>query len=128
EIPPERCFESAEELAAVPRFADAAINGTMDRQHVPTSLPLLKAGYHLLLEKPIAVSEEEMWQLADAAREYDRTVMICHVLRYAPFYVKIRELVAAGEIGEVLNIQTIEYVSYHHMAVGFIRGKWNSKE
>jgi len=127
-IPPERCFASAEELAAVPRFADAAINGTMDRLHVPTSLPLLKAGYHLLLEKPMAISEEEMWRLADAARENGRIVMICHVLRYAPFYAKIKELAAAGEIGEILNIQSVEYVSYHHMAVAYVRGKWNSKD
>lgn len=128
DIPPERCFSSAEELAAVPRFADAVINGTMDRQHVPTSVPLMQAGYHILLEKPFAISEEEMWHLVATAKETDRTVMICHVLRYAPFYSSIRKLVAEGRIGKVLNLQTIEHVSYHHMSVAFVRGKWNSKE
>ncbi len=127
DIPPERCFRTVEELVAVPRFADAVINGTMDRLHVPTSLPLLAAGYHLLLEKPFAVTEGEMWQLAEAVRRYGSKVMICHVLRYAPFYARIRELVAAGEIGEILNIQTTEHVSYHHMAVAFIRGKWGNE-
>lgn len=127
-LPPERCFRTAEELAQQPRLADVAINGTMDHHHVPTSLPLLKAGYHLLLEKPFATHEEEMWRLARAAEEYGRTVMICHVLRYAPFYLTIRQLVAAGEIGDILNVQTIEHVSYHHMAVGFVRGKWNRKD
>ena len=39
----DRCFETAEELAQRPRFADVVINGTMDHQHVPTSLPLLAA-------------------------------------------------------------------------------------
>ena len=53
--------------------------------------------------------------------------MICHVLRYAPFYVAVRERVASGLIGEVVNLQTIEHVSYHHMGVGFVRGKWNNK-
>lgn len=126
-LPSDRCFRSAEELAAQPRFADAVINGTMDRQHVPTSLALLEAGYHVLLEKPFAVSEDEMWRLARAAKEYNRTVMICHVLRYAPFYTNIRKLVADGVIGQVLNIQTVEHVSYHHMSVAFVRGKWNNK-
>ena len=37
----EFCFDSAEELAKVPKFADAVINGTMDEQHVETSIPLL---------------------------------------------------------------------------------------
>lgn len=49
-LPPEACYSSAEELAAVrPRVADVVINGTMDHQHVPTTLPLIEAGYHVLL-------------------------------------------------------------------------------
>ena len=126
-IEPSQCWSSAEELAALPRQADAAINGTMDHQHVPTSLPLLEAGYDLLLEKPFATSEAEMWTLVEAARRTGRRVMICHVLRYAPFYLAIRDRVAAGEIGDVLNIQTTEHVSYHHMVVGFVRGKWRKR-
>lgn len=126
-IPPERRFRSAEDLAAAGRLADFAINGTMDTQHVPTSLPLLGAGYHLLLEKPFATNEGELWQLVDAARRNERLVGICHVLRFAPFYAEIRARVAAGAIGQVLNVQTTEHVSYHHMAVAFVRGKWNSQ-
>ena len=128
QIPEQHCFESAEELATQPRMADAVINGTMDHHHVPTSLPLLKAGYDLLLEKPLATSEVEMHQLARTTAETGRTVLICHVLRYAPFYRTVRELVLNGAIGDVINIQTTEHVSYHHMAVGFVRGKWNSKD
>ena len=127
-IPQERRFETAEALSAVEKFADCAINGTMDHQHVETSLPLLHAGYDLLLEKPFATGADEMWQLVNAAREHNRKVMICHVLRYAPFYYAIRQRLATGEIGHVINVQTVEHVSYHHMAVGFVRGKWNNKE
>lgn len=127
ELPESRCFETAEQLAAVPRFADIVINGTMDHQHVPTSLPLLQAGYHLLLEKPFATSPEEMWQLVEVARANKRHVSICHVLRYAPFYAAIRQQVADGVIGKLINIQAVEHVSYHHMAVGFVRGKWSQQ-
>ena len=126
-LTPEQCFETAEELAARQKFADVVINGTMDHQHVPTALPLLAAGYDMLLEKPFATSEEEMWELARAARQHDRKVIICHVLRFAPFYRAIRQRIVDGEIGDILNVQTIEHVSYHHMAVGYIRGKWNKK-
>jgi predicted dehydrogenase len=122
----ERCYETADELAAQERFADFAINGTMDAQHVPTSLPLLKAGYHLLLEKPFATGEEEMWELVRTARAHERTVAICHVLRYAPFYAAIRQKVIDGAIGQLVNIQATEHVSYHHVAVAFVRGKWNN--
>ncbi|MGY8823539.1 MAG: Gfo/Idh/MocA family protein [Candidatus Latescibacterota bacterium] len=124
----DQCYESAEQLAALPKRADFIINGTMDHQHVPTSLPLLERGYDMLLEKPFATSEEEMEQLVEAARRNQAKVAICHVLRYTPFYATIRQKVADGAIGEVLSVQAVEHVSYHHMAVGFIRGKWSQKD
>jgi predicted dehydrogenase len=68
---------------------------------VPTSIPLLEAGYDILLEKPFATNAEEMWRLADTARHCDRKVMICHVLRYAPFYAAIRQRLLDG--GVVIN-------------------------
>jgi predicted dehydrogenase len=126
-LSPDQCFESAEEVAARPKFADLVINGTMDHQHVPTSLPLLAAGYDVLLEKPFATYEKEMWELVQAARAHDRKVIVCHVLRFTPFYAAIREKVIDGAIGGILSVQTIEHVSYHHMAVGYVRGKWNKR-
>ena len=105
-IPAEHAFCSAEELAAVPKFADAAINGTMDRQHVPTTVPLLERGYDVLLEKPFAISPAEVKTLEDAVQRTGRRVMICHVLRYAPFYVALKKRVLDGEIGEIVDIQT----------------------
>lgn len=124
-IPAEMSFGTVEEFLRKPRSVDAVINGTMDPLHIPTSVPLLAAGYHMLLEKPIGVTQDEVMTLAAVAREHHSKVMICHVLRYAPFYVEIRKRVAAGEIGEIVSIQTTEHVSYHHMAVAFIRGKWS---
>ncbi len=128
DIPGERCYRTAEELAAQPAFADVAFNGTMDRQHVETTLPLLEAGYDVLLEKPIAPTEAGLLDLLAAARRTGRKLMICHVLRYAPFYVEIRQRVAAGEIGTIIALHTAENVSYHHMAAAFIRGKWSRRE
>ena len=57
-IPSENIFSSVEDFVSRPKFADAVINGTMDHIHVETSLPILKAGYDILLEKPFAVNEE----------------------------------------------------------------------
>lgn len=127
-IPPERCFNTAEELACAPKFADAVINGTMDHIHIETTIPLLEAGYDVLLEKPFAVNEEEARKLVETAERCGRKVMVCFVLRYAPFYRKIKELILADEIGEIISIQTCEYVSYHHMSTSHVRGKWNNSE
>ena len=122
------CFESAADLAAAGKLADVAINGTMDEIHVETTIPLLEAGYDVLLEKPIAPSKEELLTLEDVVERTGQKVVICHVLRYAPFYVAIKERVESGEIGDILHIHSTENVSYHHMAVAFIRGKWNRRD
>ena len=123
------CFESADELAERGKLADAIINGTMDEQHLVTSVPLLNAGYDMLLEKPFAVNEKEMRELVACAKKNNSKVMICHVLRYTPFYYGIKEIVNSGEIGDIINIQTTEHVSYHHLSTSYIRGKWaNSKK
>ena len=125
----EFCFESAGALAKAPKFADAVINGTMDEQHVETSIPLLEKGYDMLLEKPFAVNDEEMERLLEVVKKHNNKVMICHVLRYTPFYSTIKEKLISGAIGEVINIQTVENVSYHHLSTSFVRGKWgNSKK
>jgi len=122
------CFENAQELAEKGKLADVAINGTMDGQHVETTVLLLRAGYDVLLEKPFAVNEEEMKVLVETARECGRKVMICHVLRYTPFYRAVKKAVLEGKIGDIINLQLTEHVSYHHMAVSYVRGKWASEK
>ncbi|GBG08406.1 oxidoreductase [Paenibacillus agaridevorans] len=120
----ENCFADVEELIAKPKLADAVINGTMDHLHVSTTIPLLRAGYDIMLEKPIGVSADEVLALYDEAERLGRKVMICHVLRYAPFYESIRQTIADGVIGDIVSITTEENVTYHHMAMAYVRGKW----
>lgn len=128
-IPEENCYESAEELAKHGKLADVIINGTMDKAHVSTALPLLECGYDMLLEKPFAVNKEEMKLLVDTVNKHGNKVMICHVLRYSEFYRSIKKVISDGEIGEIISIQLCEDVSYHHYATSYVRGKWaNSNE
>ena len=55
--------------------------------------------------------------------------MVCHVLRYTPFYGELKRLIDAGTIGDVVSIQAIENVAYWHQAHSFVRGNWrNSNE
>lgn len=123
----ENCFKNLDDFLKKGKIADSIINATMDKLHIETSIPLLEAGYDLLLEKPISTNKDDLLRLKEATEKSGKTVMICHVLRYAPFYVKIRELVEKGEVGDIINIQTSECVSYHHSSASYIRGKWNKK-
>ncbi|WP_028550688.1 Gfo/Idh/MocA family protein [Paenibacillus sp. UNC451MF] len=124
EFSEECCFSDIEEFVSKPKMADAVINGTMDHLHVSTSIPLLKAGYDMMLEKPIGVSADEVLHLHEEAERYGRKVMICHVLRYAPFYSSIRQQIIDGAIGDIISITTEENVTYHHMGMAYVRGKW----
>lgn len=128
EIPAEMQFHTAEEMAEKPQLADAVINGTMDQYHVPTTLPLLEAGYDVLLEKPICRTEEALLSLLETVMRTGRKLMIGHVLRYAPFYVGIKQRLLAGEIGRIMTIHSEEAVSYHHWAAAFVRGRWGKRE
>lgn len=80
----------------------------MDAMHYASSVALMQAGYHLLLEKPIAPTEREVRDLIRCAAERQRIVMICHVLRYAPFYQTIKRLLDEGRIGRVIALHSSE--------------------
>ncbi len=127
DLAPDACFDGYESLAAAPKLADAVINSTMDKMHHASAISLIRAGYHMLLEKPIAESEQEVREILEAAENAGRTVIICHVLRYAPFYQTLKKLVADGRIGEIVSLRTSEHVSYHHMAAAYVRGRWRKE-
>lgn len=128
QVPDENCFESVEALCERERFADVVINGTMDKYHVETAIPTIEKGYHLLLEKPFALNEEEMNRLREAAMRNHVKVVICHVLRYTKFYRAIKEHLLRGDVGDIISIEMCEHVNYHHMAASFVRGKWRSEK
>lgn len=99
----ERCFTSAEELLAQPKLADAIFICTQDQDHVREALMALEKGYHILMEKPISPSAEDCNKLLEASRKYDRKIVVCHVLRYTPFFSKIKEIISEGTIGRRRN-------------------------
>lgn len=65
-VPSDRVYASWEQLLAQPRLADAVILATPDHMHVAPALRALEHRYHILLEKPIAPTPDEMMVLADA--------------------------------------------------------------
>lgn len=127
-VPAERCFSSAEQLLEQEQLADALFLCTMDRQHYPQAISALQKGYHLLLEKPISVTPEECIAIAETAKQTARSVVVCHVLRYTPFYQTLKQLLDSGSIGELVSIQASEQVGYWHQAHSFVRGNWRNSD
>jgi len=121
------CFETGEEMFQRERMADVALICTQDAMHVRHAVAALERGYHLLLEKPIAVSLEDVRRIEETAKRMNRSVVVCHVLRYAPFFEQIKSAIDSGEIGDVMCIQALENVGYWHQAHSFVRGNWRKE-
>ena len=77
---------------------------------VPTSLhkdiarKAAQYGVHMLVEKPIADSLSNAAAIIDVARRENLKLMIGHIERFNPAILKLKELIAAGELGEILSI------------------------
>ena len=124
-IPADKCFDSVESMLQQPKLADLLLICTPDDVHYQPAMDGLKRGYHLLLEKPAARSVKECRDIAQLAEEKGLNVVVCHVLRYTVFYQKIKELIDAGRVGDIMNVEAIERVGYWHQAHSFVRGNWH---
>ncbi len=126
-IPDEMCFNSWEELVKQPRLADVAIVSTQDRMHFAPAMELIKQKYNLLLEKPAAPTAEECQQLADTAKENGVKILVCHVLRYTPFFGKLKELIDNDAVGKIMSIHHDECVGNRHQSHSYVRGNWGNE-
>jgi hypothetical protein len=128
-IPANMRFNTWEDVLSKPKMADAVIISMPDNLHYEPCMKALAAGYDILLEKPIAPTEKECRNILALAKRTGRIVAVCHVLRYAPYFVKMKELIEKGAIGEVISVQHFEPIEHTHMAHSYVRGNWhNSKE
>ena len=125
-IPAERQFRSWEDIAGRPPLAPALINATLEPSHRASTLALLATGYDMLLEKPIATTPGECLEIATAAESQGRMLQIAHVLRYAPFFLALRDVITAGRLGEIVSVDWRENVAYWHFAHSYIRGNWGN--
>lgn len=125
----ENQFKTWEDVFKRPKFADAIIITTPDNLHYGPCMEALKMGYDVLLEKPISPSERECRDILQLAKKNNRIVAVCHVLRYAPYFIKLKELMNSGAIGEVISVQHLEPIGHEHMSHSYVRGNWhNSKQ
>ncbi len=121
-------FSSLDSFLEAPKTADWLFVCTQDKDHKEHSVKALKKGYNLLLEKPIACTPEDCIEIERAAKENNREVAVCHVLRYSVYYDKIKEIMDSGILGKIISIEQVENVGYWHQAHSFVRGDWRNKE
>jgi predicted dehydrogenase len=92
-----------DDLLADPEL-DAVVVATPVPTHYDLARRALAAGKHVLVEKPPAMRAAEMDELVGIAEERDLVLMPGHLLLYHPGVLKLKELIQAGELGEVLCV------------------------
>ncbi len=122
-----QCFADYRDFFRHPFDADAVMVCTPENMHFEPTMQAIGRGYHVLLEKPIAQTLEECMLIAEAARKHDVLVSVCHVLRYHPYFMKIKELVDSGELGHIISINHRTSVGVDRTAHGFVRGIWRKE-
>lgn len=125
QIPSNHCFGDFNEVFKVAKFADAVIISTPDNLHYKPCMKALSMGYNVLLEKPIAQTAKECTDILAQTRKYGRIVGVCHVLRYSPYFRALKRVIDEGRIGDVLSVQHLEPVRFHHFCHSYVRGNWH---
>ncbi len=127
-IPSEMVFEDAMDLISTVTDADALIIATMDQAHYAQAMAGLERGFHLLLEKPISPDPLECLNICRMAQEKKLSVTVCHVLRYSPFFVRLKEILDSRILGRIVAIEHTENIGNYHMAHSFVRGNWRNSD
>jgi len=122
-------FNTWEDVFKKPKMADAVIITTPDDLHYGPCMQALEMGYDVLLEKPISPSEQECRDILELSNKKGAIVAVCHVLRYAPYFIQLKEIISSGMLGEVQSMQHFEPIQHVHMSHSYVRGNWhNSKK
>lgn len=127
-IPKENAYYDYRDALAVSKFADAVVISTPDDLHYDPCMKALALGYNVLLEKPVAPTEKECMDILAQSKKYGGIVAVCHVLRYAPYFLALKNALKDNLIGKVISIQHMEPIQYGHMAHSYVRGNWRSSK
>ena len=100
------CFTSLEDVLGLDSV-DAVAIATPARTHQAITLSALRAGKHVLVEKPLADSGTSASEMVELAEDNDLVLMTDHTYCYTPVVAKIREIIADGSLGDVLFIDSV---------------------
>lgn len=127
-IPADRCFTDWKELLELGKIADVAVISTMDAQHFEPTMKAISLKYEILLEKPVSPNPAECLTISQYAQEMGVRIIVCHVLRYSPLFMKLKELLKEDKIGDIVSINHEECVGNVHQSHSFVRGNWGNSE
>lgn len=126
ELPPEKGFCDWRVAAQKTKMADAVFICTQDKDHVEPAIAFAEKGYHILLEKPMAPTAVECRRIVEVVQKAGVLFAVCHVLRYTPQTVALKQLIDEGCMGRIICMQRLEPVGFWHQAHSYVRGDWRN--
>jgi predicted dehydrogenase len=115
-----RVYPSVDAMLEDPADYDGVMIGTRCHLHARMALKVASVGLPLFLEKPVAISLEELGALREAFRGREDEVVVSFPLRHTPLFSKALEVVKSGALGMINQIQAINNVPYG----GVYFGQW----
>ncbi|HEY5561463.1 MAG TPA: Gfo/Idh/MocA family oxidoreductase [Clostridiaceae bacterium] len=100
-----KVFESYEAMLSDSEITAVSVCSS-NAFHAPITIASLKAGKHVLCEKPMATTIEDSILMIDAARKAKKFLMIGHNQRLAPAHLKAKEIIESGKLGKILSFKT----------------------
>ena len=85
---------------------DCVVICTPDQVHAEQAVKALEAGYHVLCEKPLAMKMEDVAAIVAAAKKASKKFMVGQVCRKTPAFIAAKQLVEAGELGELFMVES----------------------
>jgi predicted dehydrogenase len=115
-----RVYPSADAMLEDPADYDGVIIGTRCHLHARMAIKVASVGLPLFLEKPVAISLEELGALREAFRGREDEVVVSFPLRHTPLFSKALEIVKSGALGAINQIHAVNNVPYG----GVYFGQW----
>lgn len=94
---------------------DAVVIAVPAQLHHALAIKALEADKHVFVEKPITLTMDDAQELCDIAHARSRTLMVGHLLQYHPAFLKLKEMVRAGELGQ------LRYLYSRRLSIGKLR-------
>src|SRR5215211_3803588 len=115
-----RLYPSADAMLTDATDFDGVVIGTRCHLHTSMALKVASVGLPLFLEKPVAISLEELDALRETFRGREDQVVVSFPLRHTPLFSKVLEVVRSGTLGTINQIQAVNNVPYG----GVYFGQW----
>jgi len=106
-----KVYTSLDDLLA-DREIDAVYISTPIFLHAPQAIQALRAGKHVLVEKPMAMTVEEGREMIEMARKEGRTLGVAYFRRFYPKVERVRELLEDGTLGDVVMVVSMYHTWY----------------